>query len=531
MDETSPVYENFLNQMKRFRRPIRETTRRISSSKFLNRDEDKNIKEIKDLTGSILETLKRQEKIEVEAFLDLQRRYENDRRREREAKLESKRPVRNFLIDRAKKIASPIVSFLERILRFVLTIFFGRALVKLFEFLANPENEKIVDLIGKFFSSKFGFITTAVVALGVAASGLIVTLGAATAKLLGASVLSGLGGGLPNLGFLKNFKNLFGKKVPITTSGGKIISGRGIGSSLQIGKKTKDFFSFLGALGTFLKTRNLNNGGEVDENEPVIVGDNPDGSFNNTTELFVPKKAGTIIPNKGIKSFFQRRMNRGSLNPFGQTKISSGAPGRVRVPVFSGRPNQNTTMSSRGTRFATRDISTARSYTNPNFKGLPGTGRAVNPKGTLDTGTLPKRYIQKFGSRSILGQDQIKMSSGAYSRTFGRRMVQKSGKGMLNLLKLGKIAPFLGTALDFAFPEPLADGTLENAQKMNIPGTPVVRSNKSMDASSFNITEVVNQLQRQLDDQNSETNNETFSIDLPLGDPKVYEIYGADIGL
>ena len=62
MDETSPVYENFLNQMKRFRRPIRETTRRISSSKFLNRDEDKNIKEIKDLTGSILETLKRQEK-------------------------------------------------------------------------------------------------------------------------------------------------------------------------------------------------------------------------------------------------------------------------------------------------------------------------------------------------------------------------------------------------------------------------------------------------------------------------------------
>ena len=102
MDETSPVYENFLNQMKRFRRPIRETTRRISSSKFLNRDEDKNIKEIKDLTGSILETLKRQEKIEVEAFLDLQRRYENDRRREREAKLESKRPVRNFLIDSRK---------------------------------------------------------------------------------------------------------------------------------------------------------------------------------------------------------------------------------------------------------------------------------------------------------------------------------------------------------------------------------------------------------------------------------------------
>ncbi len=281
----------------------------------------------------------------------------------------------------------------------------------------------------------------------------------------------------------------------------------------------------MGALTGFRSDRIFREkGGPVDSDEPYIVGEGG-------PEIFVPQKSGTIVPNNKVSSFIKRRINRGSLNPFGQTKISSGAAGRVRVPVFSGRPNQSTTMSSRGTRFATKNISTARSYTNPFLRGLPGTGGAVNPKGTLDTGTLPKRYIQKFGSRSILGQDQIKMGSRAYSRTFGRRMVQKSGQGMLNLLKLGKIAPFLGTALDFAFPEPLADGTLESAQRMNIPGTPVVRSNKAMDASSFNITEVANQLQRQLDDQNSETNNETFSIDLPLGDPKVYEIYGADIGL
>tara|TARA_S200000501_G_scaffold105404_1_gene98793 strand:+ start:1603 stop:3204 length:1602 start_codon:yes stop_codon:yes gene_type:complete len=533
MDETSPVYENFLNQMKRFRRPIRETTRRISSSKFLNRDEDKNIKEIKDLTGSILETLKKQEKIEVEAFLDLQRRYENDRRREREAKLEAKRPVRDFLVNRAKKIASPIVGFLESILRFILTVFFGRALVKLLEFLANPENEKIVDLIGKFFSSKFGFVTTAVVALGVAASGLIVTLGAATAKLLGSSVLSGLGGGLPNLGFLKNFKALFTGKVPITGAGGKIISGRGIGSSLQIGKKTKDFFSFLGSLGTFLKTRNLNKGGEVDENEPVFVGDNPDGSINKTTELFVPSKAGTIIPNSGIKGFLNRRLNRGSLNPFGQTKVSSGAAGRIRTPVFSGRPYQGSKMFGQGPGFATRNVSTARTYTNPSLlKGLPGTGGTINPKGTLDTGKLPNRYIQKFGSKSILGQDQIKMSRSAYAKTFGVKTMQGSTRSMLGLGKgLLKRLPLLDLMMDLAFPQPLADGTLTNAQQRNIPGTPVVRNNKAMDTSSFNITEVANQFKQQLNDQNSETDNETFSVNLPLGDPKVYEIYGADIGL
>ena len=39
MDETSPVYQNFLNKM-RFSRPLRESTRKVSASKFLQRDGD-----------------------------------------------------------------------------------------------------------------------------------------------------------------------------------------------------------------------------------------------------------------------------------------------------------------------------------------------------------------------------------------------------------------------------------------------------------------------------------------------------------
>tara|TARA_R100001163_G_C5064004_1_gene201452 strand:- start:650 stop:3163 length:2514 start_codon:yes stop_codon:yes gene_type:complete len=41
--------------------------------------------------------------------------------------------------------------------------------------------------------------------------------------------------------------------------------------------------------------KNLANGGPVNKDEPVIVGDNPDGSINKTTELFVPKSDGEII--------------------------------------------------------------------------------------------------------------------------------------------------------------------------------------------------------------------------------------------
>ena len=38
-------------------------------------------------------------------------------------------------------------------------------------------------------------------------------------------------------------------------------------------------------------------GGDVEPNVPYIVGENPDGSLNETSELFVPEQSGTIIPN------------------------------------------------------------------------------------------------------------------------------------------------------------------------------------------------------------------------------------------
>ena len=39
MDETNPVFENFRNKMQAFGKPIRETTRKVSASKFLKRDD------------------------------------------------------------------------------------------------------------------------------------------------------------------------------------------------------------------------------------------------------------------------------------------------------------------------------------------------------------------------------------------------------------------------------------------------------------------------------------------------------------
>ena len=502
MDETSPVYENFLNQMRKFRKPIRENTRKISASKFLNQPESANIEQIKTLTGSILETLKRQEKFEYEQFLDLQRRYENEKRRKREEKLEGTgKGLKSFLKGRAKKIAAPLLGFLQRILGFILTIFLGRALVKLLQFLADPKNIAIVEKIGDFFSSKFGFITAGIVAFGIAATGLMATIVGLTGRLLLSSVLGGGSG----LGFLDNLRKLipgFSKKVPITTSGGEIFSKRG---------PIDDIFKKL-----FRNLKFREDGGDLNKGDISIVGEGG-------PEIFVPQKSGTVIPNNQIGSFLRRRLNRGSLNPLGQTKVSSGAAGRVRTPVFSGRPYQGPKMFGKGPGFATRNISTARTYTNPLLKGLPGTGGVTNPAGTLDMGSLPNRYIQKFGSKSLLGQDQIKMSRSAYARTFGVKTMQQSTRSMLGLGKgLLKRLPLIDLLMDLAFPQPLADGTLTGAQQRNIPGTPVMRSNSTPPPP--NLGEAFTQLSQGND---SETFiNDTFSINLPSADENVLATYG-----
>ena len=111
------------------------------------------------------------------------------------------------------------------------------------------------------------------------------------------------------------------------------------------------------------------------------------------------------------------RVKRGALNPVGQREVRSGAAGRERVPVYTGRTSQGE-REDRKT-YATTDKQTANTFTNPGpLRGAPGTGSKPNPKGTVDKGTLPQRYIDKYGSRGVLGQKQIKMSPSAARKVF-----------------------------------------------------------------------------------------------------------------
>jgi hypothetical protein len=54
-------------------------------------------------------------------------------------------------------------------------------------------------------------------------------------------------------------------------------------------------------------------GGRVSAGEPVFVGDNPDGSLNGTSELFIPDRSGTVL------SAGQTQRSLGGRGGFSQT--------------------------------------------------------------------------------------------------------------------------------------------------------------------------------------------------------------------
>ena len=247
MDETNPAYENFRNNMTRMSRTPRETTRRISASKLLGRDLaaaieinarkitilkniiqaqqiqtgvmlaslstptegiEKSVMDIKETMSAILATLVAQEKFEMKQFLDMQRRTENLRRREREDTLETDSKGMKILKSSVNKVLNPVKGIFQRIFSFFFSILAGRFLIKLLNFFSNPKNSGVVNAIGNFISGNFPLILGGVVAAGLGLLTLSTALTTATGIVRAAQLLLGLGGPITGAGegILKRFR-------------------------------------------------------------------------------------------------------------------------------------------------------------------------------------------------------------------------------------------------------------------------------------------------------------------------------------
>ena len=298
MDETNPAYENFRNKMQAFGQPIKGTTRKVSASKFLGRDNleerikinekkitllkdiiktqqmttgmmiasltqqspvvglEKEISDLKDLVGSIKETLVEQTKFEIQRFSEQQRLLETERRKKRESMLEGigKRTL-SLVRSATDGIVKPVQNIFMGIIRFITTIFFGRFLIKFLQFFTNPANIGIVTSIADFIGNNFPVILTSLVAAGIALSALgvkLLGLKGTIALLTGGSFLGstitgigargatkGITGNATKSGGIFNFFNKgdsgvasFGTRRTIKMNKGGLVPGTGVTDSV-----------------------------------------------------------------------------------------------------------------------------------------------------------------------------------------------------------------------------------------------------------------------------------------------------------
>ena len=102
---------------------------------------------IDDLLASILGNITEQNK-EEKKKADLDRKdKENQKRKQKEFGLEK---TKEGLTKVIQAVTKPFQSLLDKILNFFVMTFLGRAVVKLLEWFADPENKKKIDTIGKF---------------------------------------------------------------------------------------------------------------------------------------------------------------------------------------------------------------------------------------------------------------------------------------------------------------------------------------------------------------------------------------------
>ena len=261
MDETNPAYENFLNNMTRMGRTPRETTRKVSASKFLGIDNlataiqvnarkisilketikaqrlqtgamiaslssqnqegaqvvAQSIMDIKKTMSSILQTLEAQEKFNNKKFLDDLRRQENEKRRKREGKLELGRKAQKSLQNTVEKVTRPIRNIFGAILSGIVKLFLGTALIRFLKFLANPRNRGLLSFISGMIEKTFPIL---VIGIGAVVATLPL-LTAAITSLGNALLFSGITGGAGSfLGGAGSFagggKKSGFKKVPMT---------------------------------------------------------------------------------------------------------------------------------------------------------------------------------------------------------------------------------------------------------------------------------------------------------------------------
>lgn len=115
---------------------------------------------IKKSLGSINKTIKDQLKLDRKRFGFNRKTAENQRRRNRENKLEDTKQ-KETILEKSKKVLAPFQGFFDNLLNFVVQTLLGRTVEKFFEFAEDPKNKQRMETLGKFLKDWWPALTAA----------------------------------------------------------------------------------------------------------------------------------------------------------------------------------------------------------------------------------------------------------------------------------------------------------------------------------------------------------------------------------
>ena len=141
-----------------------------------------NLDDILKGIDSILESLRNQEKLKENQAKEQRRSAEKQRRKGKEEKLEG--GIFKGLAKATNKVLKPVKGLFERIFDFIKTIILGRIIVKLLEWMGNPDNRKKLEAIGRFLKATWPALLAAYLLFGNSLGRFVTRLLVMTAKFI-----------------------------------------------------------------------------------------------------------------------------------------------------------------------------------------------------------------------------------------------------------------------------------------------------------------------------------------------------------
>jgi hypothetical protein len=142
-------------------------------------EKESNFDDILKGIDSILDIIKKDQNLEEKKANKERKKDEREKRSVRENKLEK---GESKLVKAAKNIIAPVKSIFDKILKFFLTVFLGRALFKLLDWFGDPENKKKIENIIDFLGTWWPTLLAGYLLFGTKLGSLITFTGGLLAK-------------------------------------------------------------------------------------------------------------------------------------------------------------------------------------------------------------------------------------------------------------------------------------------------------------------------------------------------------------